>query len=550
MNYCLNPSCSHPQNPEQASVCQSCGAKMLMRDRYRGVKSLGQGGFGTTFLAHDEGLPGQPMCVIKQLRPSSNDPQVFEMAKELFEREAETLGKIGNHPQVPRLLDYFEYNKDFYLVQEYVKGLNLQQEIKRHGPVSEAGVRQFLSEILPMIQYVHESKVIHRDIKPANLIRREQDKKLVLIDFGAVKNQVNTKAAANTSDQTALTSFAIGTPGFAPPEQMALRPVFASDIYAIGVTCIYLLTGKSPKDLDYNPKTAEIMWRNSVDISDNFAKVLYKMMEQSVRNRYQDAQDVLNALDMEPYMDDLAKSLVTGPNPAGQSSSMPEPVEEAEQDGRALSATQKLAMQLRKRRQKNGGGTRGGGARGGSHRNGRGMSRMPSAMPENTNFNRMARLPDSGGNTSAGRSEKRKRLDAEGVLSAYAKGRRDFAKQTLTLLNLQDANLEACIFHQSKLRKVNLQGANLARADFGRASLAQANLKDANLGRAYLMGADLEGADFRGADLSHANLKDANLNRANLCGANLSNAKISEEQLSTAKTNWSTVLPTGRRGLF
>ncbi|MGB0562880.1 MAG: protein kinase domain-containing protein, partial [Spirulinaceae cyanobacterium] len=296
MNYCLNPACSHPQNPDKVEVCRSCGAKMLMRERYRGVKSLGQGGFGTTFLANDEGLPGHPLCVIKQLRPSSNDPNVFQMAKELFEREAETLGKIGNHPQVPRLLDYFEYNKDFYLVQEYVKGLNLQQEIKRNGPVSEAGVRQFLSEILPMIQYVHQSNVIHRDIKPANLIRREQDKKLVLIDFGAVKNQVNTQAAANTSDQTALTSFAIGTPGFAPPEQMALRPVFASDIYAIGVTCIYLLTGKSPKDLDYNPKTGEMMWRQNIDISDNFAKVLKKMLEVSVRHRYQDAQDVLNAL--------------------------------------------------------------------------------------------------------------------------------------------------------------------------------------------------------------------------------------------------------------
>lgn len=527
---------------------------MLMRERYRGVKSLGQGGFGTTFLANDEGLPGHPLCVIKQLRPSSNDPNVFQMAKELFEREAETLGKIGNHPQVPRLLDYFEYNKDFYLVQEYVKGLNLQQEIKRNGPVSEAGVRQFLSEILPMIQYVHQSNVIHRDIKPANLIRREQDKKLVLIDFGAVKNQVNTQAAANTSDQTALTSFAIGTPGFAPPEQMALRPVFASDIYAIGVTCIYLLTGKSPKDLDYNPKTGEMMWRQNIDISDNFAKVLKKMLEVSVRHRYQDAQDVLNALDMEPYMDDLAKSLVTGPNPseggddvgrsgragkAGRSGRSREP--EQLPDSASMSATQKLAMKLRAKRQRTGGG-----------RPGRGKSARQGPNPVgNSSYNRMATpLGDSGGMTTSGRPSRRKRLDAEGVISAYTKGRRDFAQQSLSQLNLQEANLEACIFHQSKLRKTNLQGANLARADFGRASLAHANLRDANLGRAYFMGADLEGADFRGADLSHANLKEANLTKTNLCGANLSNAKISQDQLAAAKTNWSTVLPNGRRGLF
>ncbi|NEO83453.1 MAG: protein kinase [Spirulina sp. SIO3F2] len=548
MNYCLNPGCSHPQNPEKVEVCRSCGAKMLMRDRYRGVKSLGQGGFGMTFLANDEGLPGQPLCVIKQLRPSSNDPQVFEMAKELFEREAETLGKIGNHPQVPRLLDYFEYNKDFYLVQEFVKGLNLQQEVKRNGPVSEAGVRQFLSEILPMIQYVHESNVIHRDIKPANLIRREQDKKLVLIDFGAVKNQVNSQAAANTSDQTALTSFAIGTPGFAPPEQMALRPVFASDIYAIGVTCIYLLTGKSPKDLDYNPKTGEMMWRQNIDISDNFAKVLKKMLEVSVRHRYQDAQEVLNALDMEPYMDDLAKSLLTGPNqnggPTGRlGNSGRERDAEKLPDSASMSATQKLAMRLREKRQRAGGGR--GNARGGG-------ARQRHTPARNSSYNRMAnQLPDSGGMSTSGRVPgRRKRLDAEGVVSAYTKGRRDFAQQSLNQLNLQEANLEACIFHQSKLRKTNLQGANLARADFGRASLAHANLRDANLGRAYFMGADLEGADFRGADLSHANLKEANLTKANLCGANLSNAKISQDQLAMAKTNWSTTMPNGRRGLF
>jgi serine/threonine-protein kinase len=116
---------------------------------------------------------------------------ILPMARELFEREARTLGKIGNHPQVPRLLDYFEDNHQFYLVQEYISGSTLQQEVKRSGPLSEAGVKQFLSEILPLLQYIHSQQVIHRDIKPANLIRREQDRKLVLIDFGAVKNQVN-----------------------------------------------------------------------------------------------------------------------------------------------------------------------------------------------------------------------------------------------------------------------------------------------------------------------------------------------------------------------
>ncbi|HEY9710900.1 MAG TPA: serine/threonine-protein kinase, partial [Oculatellaceae cyanobacterium] len=226
MSYCLNPVCPQPKNPIHVEVCQACGSKLLLRDRYRVSKALGQGGFGATFLAQDESLPGDPCCVIKQLRPTATVSHILPMARELFEREAQTLGRIGNHPQVPRLLDYFEDNHQFYLVQEYISGSTLQQEVKRSGALSEAGVKQFLSEILPLLQYIHSQRVIHRDIKPANIIRREQDRKLVLIDFGAVKNQVNS-TTVNTSDQTALTNFAIGTPGYAPPEQMALRPVYA-----------------------------------------------------------------------------------------------------------------------------------------------------------------------------------------------------------------------------------------------------------------------------------------------------------------------------------
>src|SRR6476469_4675889 len=216
MIYCLNPACPNPQNPTDTEICRACNSKILLRDRYKVIRSLGQGGFGATFLAQDEGLPGEPCCVIKQLRPSTTATHVLEMARELFAREARTLGKIGNHPQVPRLLDYFEDSQQFYLVQEYISGYTLQQEVKRDGPLSEAGVKQFLSEIMPVLEYIHSQQVIHRDIKPANMIRREQDRKLVLIDFGAVKNQVNPAAEMGSSDQTALTAYAIVTPGFAP----------------------------------------------------------------------------------------------------------------------------------------------------------------------------------------------------------------------------------------------------------------------------------------------------------------------------------------------
>lgn len=137
MSYCLNPNCNSPNNAPTVSVCQSCGSTLLLRDRYRSSRILGRGGFATTFLAVDEGLPGLPTCVIKQLRPVLNSAHVLEMSRELFQREAATLGKIGNHPQLPRLLDYFELGTDFYLIQEYVSGATLQQEVRRSGQFDE-----------------------------------------------------------------------------------------------------------------------------------------------------------------------------------------------------------------------------------------------------------------------------------------------------------------------------------------------------------------------------------------------------------------------------
>jgi serine/threonine protein kinase, bacterial len=539
MSYCLNPDCPQPKNPIHVATCQACGSNLLLRDRYRVIQALGQGGFGATFLAKDESLPGEPCCVIKQLRPTTSGAHLLPMARELFEREARTLGKIGNHPQVPMLLAYFEDNQQFYLVQEYISGWTLQQEVRKSGPFSEAGVKQFLSEILPLLQYIHSQQVIHRDIKPANLIRREQDKKLVLIDFGAVKNQVNS--TVNNSDQTALTNFAIGTPGFAPPEQMALRPVYASDIYAVGVTCIYLLTGKSPKDLDYNPATGEMIWRKYVQISPHFAEVLKKMLEASVRHRYQVSGDILRALDLEPYLDSLRDGLSNKPNNPqnpilGNGNSLfSSDINLPSSPSSPSSATSKLAMAIRARRAK------------------QEQSGPNTAVTgqDNRSFPRKPTEPamKSDGYT-VGKPRVPAKLDADGLLMAYLKGRRDFASQDLSGLNLQKVTLAGGIFHQTKLSKVNLQGSDLSNADFGRASLNRANLRDANLGRAYLSYADLEGADLRGADLSYAYLNHANLRGANLCGANLSNAKITEEQLALAKTNWATVLPSGKRGFW
>lgn len=516
-------------------LCQACGTKLLLRDRYRVDQGLGQGGFGATFLATDEMLPGEPKCVIKQLRPTSNAPHVLQMARELFRREAKTLGKIGSHPQVPRLLDYFEANQEFYLVQEYISGATLQQEVKRSGPLSEAGVKQFLSEILPVLQYIHSQQVIHRDIKPANLIRRTQDAKLVLIDFGAVKDQVS-QTSASVSDQTALTAYAIGTPGYAPPEQMAMRPVYASDIYALGVTCIYLLTGKAPKDLDYDPATGELVWRTHVHVSEHFAEVLSKMLEVSVRHRYQCANEILRALDLEPYLDSLAKSMSAQPNSPTQPRRQPTDRPDDLGDSLTSSPAARAAMAIRARQAAAKSDST-------SLQSGVARSRVFAAKPSALTIVRTR-------GTTAERAKAPPKMDAQTLQTAYAKGRRDFAAYDLSLLTLQRAELIGAIFHQSKLDKINLQGANLFNADFGRASMHGANLRDSNLCRAYMSYTDLQDADLRGADLSHAYLANANLRGANLCGANLTGAKITDEQLALARTNWATVRPGGRKGLW
>ncbi|MBD1825183.1 pentapeptide repeat-containing protein [Cyanobacteria bacterium FACHB-DQ100] len=524
MSYCLNPVCSNPENLANVERCQACGVSLLLRDRYRVFHALGQGGFGATFLARDESLPGQPHCVIKQLRPTATAPHVMQMARDLFEREAQTLGRIGNHPQVPRLLDYFEANQEFYLVQEYISGSTLQQEIKRSGAFSEAGVKQFLSEILPIMQYVHSHQVIHRDIKPANLIRRSQDCKLVLIDFGAVKNQVNS-ISTSLSDQTALTAYAIGTPGFAPPEQMAMRPVYASDLYALGVTCIYLLSGKSPKDLDYDPTTGELLWQRQVHVSEHFAGVLKKMLEVSVRHRFQSANEILRALDLEPYLDSLANSM----NSVTARSTLPK----REPDSQPSSPAARAAMAIRARNTRSDS----------THtQTGAARNRMMAARPR-----------DSGGRTSGmteGRINQATKLDAITLANLYTKGKRDFASVELCAVVAPKINLAGAVFHQSNLKQINLQGANLFNADFGRANLSRANLRDTNMAQSYLSNADLQGADLRGADLTQAYLLNANLRGANLCGANLTGAKITEEQLTTAKMNWLTVRPNGKRGIL
>lgn len=527
MSYCFNPSCSHPENPGSSQVCKSCESLLIkLNDRYTAIRALAQGGFGATFLAKDDSLPGEPVCVIKQLRPTTNTPEVLKMARELFAREANTLGRIGNHPQIPRLLDYFEDdNQQFYLVQEFVNGWTIQQEIKRNGPMSEAGVKQFLSEILGILQYIHSQQVIHRDIKPNNLIRRSEDGRLVLIDFGAVKNQV-THTLGNQHE--ANTAFAVGTAGFAPPEQIAMRPVYASDVYAVGITCLYLLTGKSPKDFDYNSLTGEMQWEKEVHLSPDMIDVLKRMLQASVRHRYQSAQDVLNALGLLPYVESMSKGMVTQPTKRNSSSS----TQERSNSYTAQSVTDQ-AEGIRRARQKKSPETVG----------------MGATATHQQSLTKQIGIPATKtSNPSGSKVKEVSRMGNDSLLSAYDGGRREFNSKDLSSLNLQEKNLSGIKCRAAILSRTNLQKANLCDSDFEQAKLNQAILANAKLSNANLSHADLSGANLRGADLRNADLSKAKLTGTNLDRANLTGAKVTDEQLALAKINWFTVGPNGKRG--
>ena len=269
----------------------------VLDGRYSIVEVLGSGGFGQTFIAQDLRRPGQPRCVVKQLRPVSNDPQVFLLSRRLFNKEAETLERL-NHKQIPQLLAYFEEAQDFYLVQELIEGHPLRYELLPK-PSSELKVILMLKELLEILEFIHDRGVIHRDIKPTNIIRRHSDQRLVLIDFGAVK-EMQVSAPGEEASQPDKT-VAIGTRGYIPNEQLAGNPRFNSDIYAVGIIGIQASTGLSPEKLVDDAKTGELIWQPMSEHSERLKAVLHKMIRYDFNQRYQSAQDVLQ--DLQPLLD-------------------------------------------------------------------------------------------------------------------------------------------------------------------------------------------------------------------------------------------------------
>ncbi|WP_308418377.1 protein kinase [Nostoc sp. CENA543] len=267
--------------------------------RYQILTQLGGGGFSTTFIAQDIQRPGNPQCVVKQFKPLSNDPYTLQEAKRLFELEAVTLEKLGKHDQIPQLLAHFQENREFFLVQEFIPGHDLCEELPPvKPPLTEAEVIKLLQEILEVLVFVHQQNVIHRDIKPANIRRRTSDGKIVLIDFGAVK-QVSVQKTS-VDGQTNVT-VAIGTPGYMPSEQANQVPKLSSDIYAVGIIGIQALGGldfpnASSQGLPRHPETGEIEWRTKAKISHKLANFLNKMVRYDFRQRYRSADEALQAI--------------------------------------------------------------------------------------------------------------------------------------------------------------------------------------------------------------------------------------------------------------
>ena len=318
MSYCLNPNCLEPQNPDTVDRCQACGSCLVLQNRYRPLRLIGQGGFGRTFLAIEEAgqqesgirnreveigkqaLPdtaAPALCVIKQLLPQHQTPDALVRSTQHFHQEAQQLSELGKHPQIPALLAFFQENQLLYLVQEWIAGTSLAVELEEQGAFSEAQIWQLLTELLPVLKFVHDHQVIHRDIKPANILRRSYSGKLVLVDFGAAKRvQASDRLRTGTS---------IGSAEYVAPEQLRGKAIFASDLYSLGVTCIHLLTQLSPFDL-FDSSNHDWIWRRLLSnerdrtgqprVSDALANLLEQLIESALSRRFQSAEVVMQAI--------------------------------------------------------------------------------------------------------------------------------------------------------------------------------------------------------------------------------------------------------------
>lgn len=478
-----------------------------LNNRYRVIEALSSGGFGETFLAEDNQMPSGRKCVIKQLKPVIGNSKNYQLIQERFQREAAILETLGeSNSQIPKLYAYFSESNNFFLVQEWIRGKTIADLVEQSGPLKENAVKKILISILQTLEQVHSKGIIHRDIKPENIIIREQDCQPVLIDFGAVKETMGVQAASNSRTQ----SIVIGTFGFMPPEQTAGRPLFSSDLYSLGLTAIYMLTGKNPSELEINLQTGEIDWQKyAPGISPAIITVVERSIQPTAENRYATATEMLAACNKASNKQKsnrirstaantttvLAKStrgqinrplkLVSWLKTAAISSLVVGvPI--------GLLSNLNFLKSLRPNEVSS-------------------KSSVSSSSSTSVNYSTSNR---GNTDTSSNTSDADKQRNLEKLLKT-----KECRNCDLTGVNLSGANLS-----NAELYDANLSGAVLSRANLYHAKLRNSSLANAKLDNANLYQANLNNADLEKADLTKANLAQAELENTNLGNANLSNA--------------------------
>ncbi|MEB3216866.1 MAG: serine/threonine-protein kinase [Nostocales cyanobacterium 94392] len=308
-------------NSSNNRFCTICGEPLplpsgeIIIDRYKIVRQLGQGGFGRTYLAEDI-QESNKKCVLKEFAPQVEEDKDLQKAKELFEREASVLKQL-QHPQIPRLhcsLQVKLRNKDFFfLVQDYIEGENyqdlLEQLLNQGRCFNEQEVFHLLTQILPVLNYIHSKDVVHRDISPDNLILRQTDNVPVLIDFGGVKQLPASQGLWFT--QLPVNRTLLGKKGYAPEEQLRQGKAFhSSDLYSLAVTALVLLAGEEPQKL-YDSYQGNWRWGDKIKVSPNFEAVLKRMVAYKPTDRYQNAEQVLKDLQSSTPVSNLPTSAPT-----------------------------------------------------------------------------------------------------------------------------------------------------------------------------------------------------------------------------------------------
>ena len=296
MIYCLNPNCQQPVNSDDRLHCQQCGRILQdrLRNHYKVLDTIGRGGFGKTYLAQDKDKLDE-LCVVKQLVFNEQNNEENDKAKALFKQEAKQLQLLGEHPQIPMLLAYFEENSYLYLVQQFIKGENLHEKLKQEGLFRETQIKELLIDILQILKFIHSNNIIHRDIKLSNIMYCAEENKYVLIDFGISKTITSSLIQTGTS---------LGSQGYASPEQLLHgKATTASDLYSLGATCFHLMTGINPFKLwVYGGYHWVKNWQDYLKkpLSRELTAIVDKLIQKDIDRRYQTAEQVIE--DLEPLV--------------------------------------------------------------------------------------------------------------------------------------------------------------------------------------------------------------------------------------------------------